>query len=42
MKHIMVDIETLSTAVNAAVLLLGAVEFGPSCQARLSEFLSRA
>lgn len=29
MKHIMVDIETLSTAVNAAVLSIGAVEFDP-------------
>ena len=28
-KHFMVDIETLSTAVNAAVLSIGAVEFGP-------------
>lgn len=29
MKHIMVDTETLSTAVNAAVLSIGAVEFDP-------------
>ena len=29
MKHFMVDIETLSTAVNAAVLSIGAVEFDP-------------
>lgn len=29
MKHIMVDIETLSTAVNATVLSIGAVEFDP-------------
>lgn len=29
MKHIMVDIETLSTAVNASVLSIGAVEFDP-------------
>lgn len=28
-KHFMVDIETLSTAVNAAVLSIGAVEFDP-------------
>lgn len=28
-KHFMVDIETLSTAVNAAVLSVGAVEFDP-------------
>ena len=29
MKHFMVDIETLSTAVNAVVLSVGAVEFDP-------------
>lgn len=29
-KHFMVDIETLSTAVNAVVLSIGAVEFDPS------------
>lgn len=29
-KHFMVDIETLSTAVNAVVLSVGAVEFDPS------------
>ena len=28
-KHFMIDIETLSTAVNAAVLSIGAVEFDP-------------
>lgn len=28
-KHFMLDIETLSTAVNAAVLSIGAVEFDP-------------
>lgn len=28
-KHFLVDIETLSTAVNAAVLSIGAVEFDP-------------
>lgn len=28
-KHFMVDIETLSTAVNAAVLSIGAIEFDP-------------
>lgn len=29
MKHFMIDIETLSTTVNAAVLSIGAVEFDP-------------
>lgn len=29
MKHFMIDIETLSTAVNAVVLSVGAVEFDP-------------
>lgn len=38
MKHIMVDIETLSTAVNAVVLSVGAVEFDPMSGAILREF----
>lgn len=38
MKHIMVDIETLSTAVNAVVLSVGAVEFDPMSGAILRKF----
>ena len=38
MKHIMVDIETLSTAVNAVVLSVGAVEFDPMTGAILRKF----
>ncbi len=37
-KHFMVDIETLSTAVNAAVLSIGAVEFDPFTGQILREF----
>lgn len=37
-KHFMVDIETLSTAVNAAVLSIGAVEFDPLSGKILREF----
>lgn len=40
MKHIMVDIETLSTAVNAAVLSIGAVEFDPMSGKIEREFYS--
>lgn len=38
MKHIMVDIETLSTAVNAVVLSVGAVEFDPMSGEILRKF----
>lgn len=38
MKHFMVDIETLSTAVNAAVLSIGAVEFDPFTRQILRTF----
>lgn len=37
-KHFMVDIETLSTAVNAVVLSIGAVEFDPLSGKILREF----
>lgn len=37
-KHFMVDIETLSTAVNAVVLSIGAVEFHPTSGEILNEF----
>lgn len=37
-KHFMVDIETLSTAVNAAVLSIGAIEFDPLSGKILREF----
>lgn len=37
-KHFSVDIETLSTAVNAAVLSIGAVEFDPLSGKILREF----
>lgn len=37
-KHFMVDIETLSTAVNAVVLNIGAVEFDPLSGKILREF----
>lgn len=37
-KHFMVDIKTLSTAVNAAVLSIGAVEFDPLSGKILREF----
>lgn len=40
MKHIMVDIETLSTAVNAVVLSIGAVEFDPMTGKILRPFYS--
>ena len=29
MKHIMLDLETMSTASNAAIVAIGAVEFEP-------------
>lgn len=41
MKHIMVDIETLSTAVNATVLSVGAVEFDPMSGKIEREFYSK-
>ena len=37
-KHFMVDIETLSTAVNAAVLSIGAIEFDPLSGKIIREF----
>lgn len=37
-KHFMVDIETLSTAVNTVVLSIGAVEFDPFSGEILKEF----
>lgn len=37
-KHFMVDIETLSTAVNSVVLSIGAVEFHPFSGEILNEF----
>lgn len=37
-KHIMIDIETLSTAKNAVVLSIGAVHFDPKTGVILDEF----
>ena len=37
-KHIMIDIETLSTAKNAVVLSIGAVHFDPKTGVIVDEF----